>query len=168
MELRLAASADLPQLWAVFEEIIKDMYAKGISIWDEYYPCQLFPGDIAAGRLYLLYDGETIAAAFALEERSAGEKAVQWPTEPAKVLYFDRFGVNVNYQRRGVGSAALQAAAALAREKGAEVLRLFVVDCNAPAISLYVKNGFIRAEGIYLEEIDEETTLREFGFEKQL
>lgn len=50
-------------------------------------------------------------------------------------------------------------------KKGAEYLRLFVVDINQPAIKLYMKNGFKRANGIYDEQIDEEIVLHEFGFE---
>ena len=56
----------------------------------------------------------------------------------------------------------------LAKEKGVEYLRLFVVDINKPAINLYIKNGFKKAEGIYDEIIDDNLTLHEYGFERQV
>ena len=62
----------------------------------------------------------------------------------------------------------LNEAIAIARYKGAKYLRLFVVDINQPAINLYIKNGFKRAEGIYDEIIDHNLTLHEYGFERQV
>lgn len=75
---------------------------------------------------------------------------------------------NVHYSRKGIGSAMLREAAELARKKGAEYLRLFVVDINEPAINLYLKNGFKRGNGIYEERIDEDYVLREIGFEMKV
>lgn len=34
-----------------------------------------------------------------------------------------------------------------------------------PAINLYLKNGFRQVDGIYEERIDDDLTLREYGFE---
>ena len=42
------------------------------------------------------------------------------------------------------------------------------MDINQPAINLYIKNGFKRAEGIYDEIIDDNLTLHEYGFERQV
>ena len=56
----------------------------------------------------------------------------------------------------------------VAQNCGAEYLRLFVVDINVPAIHLYIKNGFIRANGIYDEVIDKDLVLHEYGFEAAL
>ncbi len=53
---------------------------------------------------------------------NAGVNMIEWKNNQANALYLDRFGVNVNY------------------------LCLFVVDINSPAIELYQKLGFIRAE----------------------
>lgn len=42
------------------------------------------------------------------------------------------------------------------------------MDINVPAIHLYIKNGFIRANGIYDEVIDKDLVLHEYGFEAAL
>lgn len=55
-----------------------------------------------------------------------------------------------------------------AKERQADVLRLFAVDSNTPTIRLYEKNGFIQAKGIYHEVIDDTLTLHELGFEKAI
>ena len=52
-----------------------------------------------------------------------------------------------------------------AKSFGMEYLRLFVADINKPAIRLYVKNGFQKAEGIYEEVFEDGFVLREYGYE---
>lgn len=168
MEFRLAVMDDLPQLKAVYTKIIAHMDQNGIQIWDEVYPCGFFQEDIENNRLYVMTERQDILAAFALCSSNAGEKCVNWADGQGKALYLDRFGVNIEHLRKGVGNVMLCHAAALAKEKGAEYLRLFVVDVNRPAIRLYRKNGFRRAAGAYDEVIDENRVLHEYGFEKRI
>lgn len=168
MELKLAGIDDLPQIKSIYKKIVNHMNENNISIWDEIYPSEFFYEDIRNNHLYILVEEHDIVAVFALCESSSGENNVVWENKYAKGLYIDRFGVNVNYLRRGIGSKMLNKAAELARDKGVEYLRLFVVDINEPAIQLYLKNGFKRVEGIYNEIIDDELVLREYGFEKRI
>lgn len=167
MNFRLAEISDLPKLKSVYKEIIDNMNRENIQIWDEIYPCEFFCDDIEHNRLYVLEENAEIISAFALCDSNNGAEYVQWENKYAKALYIDRFGVNVNYLRNGIGSVMLNKAIALAEEKGAEYLRLFVVDINEPAIRLYIKNGFKQAGGAYDEVIDEDFVLHEFGFERE-
>jgi len=156
---------DLPQLKAIYEKIIKKMNKDNIQIWDEIYPCEFFGDDIENNRLYVLVETNEIVSAFALCDSNAGAEYVKWENKHDKALYIDRLGVNVNYTKKGIGSIMLHKAIALAREKGAHYLRLFVVDINEPAVNLYIKNGFVRVPGIYDKKIDGDLVLHEFGFE---
>lgn len=165
MDMRPASAKDLPGLKKMYMEIVADMGRRGLNIWDETYPVELLGADIEGGSLYVLEENGEIAAAFALCCKGPGRESVEWENKGAKALYLDRLGVSVWRLRRGVGSEALKKAAALAKEKGAEYLRLFVVDSNLPAIKLYERNGFHRAKGILEEKIDEDLILREYGFE---
>ena len=165
MNLRMANMDDLPQLKAVYEKIIDNMNKNNIQIWDEIYPCEFFGDDIANNRLYVLEENNEIVSAFALCNSNSGAEYVKWENKHDKALYIDRFGVNVNYSRKGIGSLMLNKAITLARSNGAKYLRLFVVDINEPAINLYIKNGFKRVDGIYDEIIDDDLVLHEFGFE---
>lgn len=165
MKFRLAEMDDLPQLKAVYKEIIDHMNRDNIQIWDEIYPCDFFQEDIENNRLYILTDNNDIAAAFALCDSNPGENYVKWTNSHKKALYIDRLGVNVNYLKRGIGSLMLSKAIALAGEKNAKYLRLFVVDINEPAINLYIKNGFEQVEGTYDEILDDDFILHELGFE---
>ena len=167
MHLRLAGMDDLTQLKTVYKEIIGKMNREHIQIWDEVYPCAFFEEDIKKGRLYLLTRGRDIIASFALCPSNSGEAHLKWKDPRGKALYLDRFGVNVDCMRQGVGSAALRYAMALAREMDADFLRLLVVDVNLPAIRLYEKNGFCRVGRIYEESFDD-VVLREYGYESGL
>lgn len=167
MNLRLAKKSDLPQLRTMYEKIIDNMNKNKIQIWDEIYPCAFFQDDIENKRLYLLTDEADIVAAFALCESNDGEDYLKWKNTKEKTLYIDRFGVNVNYLRKGIGGFMLKKAMELAKQKDAKYLRLFVVDINKPAINLYLKNGFKRIDGIYEERFDD-FVLREYGFEIEI
>ena len=168
MNFRMANIDDLPQLEDVYKRIINNMNINNIEIWDEIYPCEFFYDDIENNRLYILQENNEIVSAFALCNSNAGEGYVKWQNKHAKALYIDRFGVNVNYLRKGIGSLMLNKAIDTAKDNGAEYVRLFVVDINKPAINLYIKNGFNRIDGIYDEIIDDDLVLHEFAFEMEI
>ncbi len=164
MLIRKGELKDLAALKSMFGEIVADMEKRGIAIWDDYYPFEFLEEDIKRGELYLAEDGNNILSSFTLTEVCEGSECILWKTSAAKALYLDRFGVNVSFQHRGIASLMLKEAINLASSK-AETLRLFVVDCNTPAIKLYEKSGFERCDGYYDLHIDDDTILREFGFE---
>ena len=168
MIIRKAVKQDMPQLQVMYEAIIAHMYAQQICIWDAVYPCICFPEDIKQERMYVLQKDARILAAFALCEHNKGEQHVDWHLSGQKALYLDRLGVHVDAMGKGAGRAAIREAMRCAKERQADVLRLFAVDSNTPAIRLYEKNGFIQAKGIYHEVIDDTLTLHELGFEKAI
>lgn len=168
MNFRSAVMNDLPQIKIVYKEIIKHMNDTHIEIWDDIYPCEFFKEDIKNNRLFLLLDNEIILSAFALCDINSGAESMNWESDTKKVLYLDRFGVNINYFKKGIGSLMLSKAKETANSLGAEYLRLFVVDINEPAIQLYLKNGFTRVSGVYNEVIDDDFVLHEYGFEIKL
>ncbi|WP_026885974.1 GNAT family N-acetyltransferase [Clostridium beijerinckii] len=169
MNLRLANLNDLPKLKAVYGNIIDDMDRNNILIWDEIYPCQYFSKDIKNNRLYLLVENDdNIVGSFALCESNAGESCVKWENPNDKALYIERFGVNVDYSRQGIGSIMLKHAITLTKQMRAKYLRLFVVNINKPAINLYLKNGFTQVDGIYEEIIDANLPFHEYGFEMEV
>lgn len=168
MHFRLACIQDLPQLKAMYRDIIQEMNDNRIQIWDEIYPCNLFDEDIKNKRLYVFVENDNLISAFALCDTNSGAQKVNWQDNRSKALYLDRLGVNVSYKRMGIGSRMLEKAKETAKKAGAEYLRLFVVDINKPAIHLYTKNGFTMADGVYDEFIDDDLTLHEYGFEATL
>lgn len=165
---RPAIMRDLPRLKAMYRQIVKNMDGQGIRIWDDVYPCDFLEEDIKRNRLYVLLHNGEIVSAFALCRTNPGERAVQWKDDRANALYLDRLGVDVGCSKQGVGSFMLGKARDAAKTLGAEYLRLFVVDVNEPAICLYVKNGFAKADGAYDEVFADGFVLREYGYEAAL
>ncbi len=168
MQYRIATQEDLLEIKTMFSKIIDKMEMEGVEIWDNIYPCELFEKDIQNKNLYLLLKSNTIVGAFALCEDHSGDHAVEWQRMNAKAVYIDRLGVHVDFGKQGIGTELLKIASKIATEKGAEYLRLFVVDCNAPAVNLYEKFGFQQAKGIYMEVIDDTLSFDEFGYEIKL
>lgn len=168
MEFRLAVIDDLPQLKKVYKDIVKNMNEQNIEIWDDIYPFSLFEDDIRKEQLYVLTCKDEIVSAFALTKTNKGETSVEWRSKNDKVYYLDRLGVNINYSKKGIGCLMLNKAKVISKNLGANYLRLFVVDINEPAISLYIKNGFKRVKGMYEERFDDGFVLYEFGYEFRL
>ena len=168
MEFRPAVQSDLPQLKEVYTGIYLEMCRVGVNLWNENYPYDALPGDIAAERLWLLCDADVIAAAFALDI-CPEMTDVQWQEANAPATVLMRLGVNVNYRRRGLGERCLEYAGKLSRERGAEYLRMLVVDCNTPAERFYISTGCVRVPGDHHEHVEGiPGGLTEYGYELKL
>lgn len=87
-----------------------------------------------------------------------------WEQSDARAVYLDRLGARPRYAGKGLASLLLAKAREQAKAKGAQYLRLFVVDCNRPAICLYEKTAFTEPA----EQIEEGFVLREYGYEAAL
>lgn len=168
MKFRLADIGDLEELKEMYRQIVKDMDDRNFQIWDDIYPCEFFENDIKDKQMYVLIDNNEIISAFVLCHTNAGEKKVQWNKDFGKAIYLDRLGVRVEYGNRGIGSFMITKAKEIAVSKGFDYLRLFVVGRNIPAVRLYEKTGFIRAEGVYDEVFDDGFVLHEYGYEIEL
>lgn len=164
MNLRLATTEDLPEIKILFSEITENLNNSGIEIWDDIYPNCAFPDDIKRESLFVLEKEGKIISAFALCPPQADEGTVRWEAPEAKAIYLYRLGVGVPYLNKGIGSLMLSEAARISKERGAEYLRLLVVDFNEPAINLYIKNGYRKAEGFYMNYLND-LVLKEYGYE---
>lgn len=179
--MRRAEPDDLPALKDMYAEAVAAMRARGLDVWDDVYPCCALDGDVARGALWLLEVGRAdpaaqtsdglaacgcvFVAAFALADEHIGSDAVAWREAGAQAVYLDRLVVRPSCTGRGYGRAALEAARGLACGCGAAWLRLFVVDANEPARRFYERCGCTRADGLLLEDVDVDLTLREYGYE---
>lgn len=168
MTLRLATMEDFTVVYEMFREIVASMEQQGLNVWNEVYPLSYLEEDIRQGQLYLVSDAQHIVAAFALFSIHEWGHCIEWKSSPEESMYLSRVGVRVECMGQGIGSKSLSLAKQEALRKGAQVLRLFVAECNASAIRLYERNGFIQAEGIYEEFIKPGFSLREYGYETRL
>lgn len=149
MAIRLAEISDLAKLKEVFAKIVKTMNKNGIFIWHKYYPYEEFESGIEQKCLYVMTENGEIVSAFILRDSMDGSKCFEWENRDAKVKYISCFGVDSNHLHKGIGSLTLCKAMEIARQFGAEFLRLGVAMENAPAINLYRKNGFTKVGGVF-------------------
>lgn len=167
MKLRQATVKDLPELKTLFARITAQLDKNGISIWDDIYPDCAFPDDIKRNSLFVLEEDGRIISAFALCSPQEDEGTIKWENPDANGIYIYRLGVAPEYLRKGIGAFTIKEAERIAREIGGEYLRLLVVDFNTPAIEFYIKNGYKKAEGFYMNYLND-MVLKEYGYEIKL
>ena len=171
MTLRLATEKDLEQLEKMYSKIAERLTKNKIYIyWSDYYPYADFEEfDIKNQNLYVFEENENIVGAFCLTSSHEKANQISWKHQTENAFYISKLGVNINNLKQGIGSNLINHAKELAKQNGANALRLFVVDINTPAIKLYEKCGFERASGETQEHLEYHgVTLTEFGYELKL
>ena len=165
MEITLANLKDLKEIKKMYTDIIKNMYKNNITIWNKYYPNEVFKSDIEHKNLYLLKEKNIIVGCFALYEHSDIEEDIMWENKKEKAFLLTRVGVNIDYLHQGIGQNIVSSACKIAKEKDAKFLRLLVSDINIPAINLYSKCKLKKVEGIHEEKVRDDFSIKEYGFE---
>ncbi len=170
MKLRLATVQDLPTLKIMFDKIVDNLNKNKINIyWSEWYPYEEFETDIVNNNLYIVEKDHDIVAAFGIYDSSGGQECFSWQQPKAKYKYLARVGVSVDNLRQGIAGHVINYAKNIAKDSGAEFLRLQVVDVNIPAINLYKKHGFKQVDGEFQEYLDlSDATITEYGYEIKL
>lgn len=165
MEFRLATLYDLQNLKKMYEVLVENMASNGLDIWKIYDPAQFFYEDIVNKRMYILEENDYILGAFCIFEQNYGAGYINWLNKEATPLYISRLAVNVRFAKKGIGSVLIDYATKLAQEKNCNSLRLLVVNYNQPAVEFYSKNGFVKSDGEYLDQVTETITFTEYGYE---
>ncbi len=171
MNLRLAEKTDLEKLKTMYSNIAKNLLENQIYIyWSEWYPYADFEEfDIENQNLYVLEDSSEIVGAFCLSHNHENADKVSWNHQTNNACYLSKLGVDIAHLKQGIGKTLITHASNLAKNRGAETLRLFVVDENTPALRLYKKCGFKNAIGTLQEYLDfHAVTLTELPFDLKL
>ena len=66
MQFRLAEKQDLIEIIKMYKEVVKNMNANGLQIWDESYPFAFFESDIQNKQFYVLEEDNKIISAVAM------------------------------------------------------------------------------------------------------
>ena len=130
MQFRLAEKQDLIEIVKMYKEVVKNMNANGLQIWDDSYPFAFFESDIQNKQFYVLEEDSKIISAVAICDKHIGENVGKWENPNAKAFYLSRFAVNPDYLKQGIGSLMISKIKKVAKELGAKYLRLFVVIIN--------------------------------------
>ncbi len=173
IQFRLAASADLPRVEAVFAHIF-DRQEKGIDYnrWERgIYPTgEDARKALAQGTLYVGEEDGILGASAILNQIQIPEYGqVPWeiPAQAQEVFVIHTLCVDPAWSGRGVGAAFVSFAEEIGREKGCTVLRLDSFENNVPAQRLYLSQGY-RMAGTMEVSFGREKKKRLIGFEKAL
>jgi len=166
-DFRRANINNLDELKIMFEDITKNMNENGINIWDEVYPFMEFENDIEKSNMYLLTNNNNIVASIVLYKSNEHSDCFEWKNKETEALYIARFGVNVKYLKKGIGSIDIEEAKKIAQKENIDYLRLLVVDTNVIAIKFYEKIGFNKVSGIFVECADDLEFI-EYGYEMKI
>lgn len=148
MQVRNAVPGDVDAVLAFYHDLIERMQDSPYRpTWEKgVYPArgQLLEA-AEAGTLFLAEENSTVLGAFVLNhQQAAGYAHISWqvdaPAEKVAVLHL--IGVHPSAHGKGIGTALLQKAEAVCRERGDAVIRLDTLPHNLPARRLYERFGF--------------------------
>ncbi len=147
MTYRVATEQNLPAVIRVKNEAKARVRAEGLNVWNGDYPMdEMLRDDIRNGWGRVIEDNGTIIAYAALHE-SEEEYPADTFLHP-HLLSFGRVMVSDTHLGRGVASRLVGEMIAEARIRGYAGLGIGVDACNARALRLYTRHGFIR-EGFF-------------------
>lgn len=169
MNIRLANKKDIDALISMYMDIIQDMRANDICIWDDIYPIEQIEIDVLDGVFYVLEKDNTIVAGFSVYDDNSAKGEIEWHDIDATALYLGCIGVNMDYRRQGIGREIIDKSVDIAIDRGIHYIRLLVENRNVPAINMYTKYGFEKKRGIHKESYPSRgLELVECGYEKRV
>ena len=148
MEFRAAHADEFETVRCFYWRIIDAMEG---SKFDPGWRRGVYPSDaelltaLGRGELYLLLDGEDIAAAVIVNnEHNPGYEGLPWRVDAPRdrVWMLHALGVAPDMQGRGVAGRVVDECLALVASRGAMCVRLDVLRGNEPAERLYLSRGF--------------------------
>ena len=143
MVVRPGRVEDVPAVMDLVHRVVPLMWAEGNLQWDADYPnAAVFERDAAGAQLWLAEFGDRLAgvAAITMDQEPEYAEAGCDPSEPAVVVH--RLLVDPACRGKGVATALMLQAEAVARARGVAVLRVDTNTRNEATQSLFPKLGY--------------------------
>ena len=151
MQIRQATPHDIPAILDLILKVIPGMKAAGNLQWDDAYPnAAVFTADIARNQLWIAeIDGIITGVAAITTDQEPEYAQVGWLLDdPAIVVH--RLAVDPAMHGKGIATALMQQAEAVARSAGILILRVDTSTKNAATQRLFPKLGYLLAGEIGL------------------
>lgn len=149
--IRKATQKDIKGVAELYEKMLdyEDTHVKHTSWQRGIYPtADTARLGVKNGSLYVFEKNGELLGSVVLDTKQAPEyRRVEWtvPTGYNEALVIHTLCVDPEYSGSGIGSAIVDFAKQLAKEKGCHAIRLNTTQSNTPAANLYQKNGFVVA-----------------------
>lgn len=145
MKVEIAATADVEEIYQLYDEARADLRAKGIFQWPDDYPSvQTVQDDIDLGELYLLrLEEETVGAVCLNQRQDEQYKTVDWLFDDQKVMVVHRLVVTPALQRHGLAKILMTFAEGKAVEEAYTSIRLDAYTGHERTRRFYERRGYI-------------------------
>jgi GNAT superfamily N-acetyltransferase len=166
MIIRLAVTADIPQIMNLVTKVIPHMHNAGNFQWGDDYPNPIvFSKDIALHQLWVAeLEGVVVGVSAITTDQDPEYADAGWDiTEKAIVTH--RLAVDPDCQGMGLAKALMTQAEEVAKSRGITILRVDTNTKNAATRSLFLKLGYELSGEISLAK---RPGLRFFCFQKLL
>lgn len=145
MEIKTAVIQDIEMIEQIYFQCSEDMKLQfNLNHWESPYPKDILSERIASNSVYKLVRGNDIIATFMLTSEYPNTFADYIGIDETPFLYLSRLAVIPDRQSKGIGSYCLSYAEQIAKEKGAQVIRLDVLSNHTLLLNFYIKNGYRR------------------------
>ena len=144
-EIQMAQAQDAWALGLFYEDVVRDMDARGIHQWKlgEYPTEQTAREAIEQGTLYILRMEERIAGSVVLNQsQDEGYRLLPWRDQSGKCLVVHTLCIHPDFAGRGLGKRMMEFSIHLAKELGMQSIRLDTMPQNDAANGLYRRLGF--------------------------
>jgi GNAT superfamily N-acetyltransferase len=142
----------------------------GSVSWDHPRAKEFVHADAAAGRLYAVREGPTLAATFAIVDQASPRFApVRWAEPDARAVYLHRLAVAAPLRGAGLGKWCMAQAERIAVSGGSTYLRLDALPLEVRAVTFYQRLGYADRGIIHVESGDPRQPIVDLVcFEKRL
>ncbi|PLT30771.1 GNAT family N-acetyltransferase [Peribacillus deserti] len=137
VEIKLAETADVPDITRLLNKVTMDLHQRGINQWTYPWEKEEIERDIKQGNCYKLLNDLQLAGTFCMR----GIDQLKYLNIPADSLYLAQIAILPRYQGKGAGAQIISFA-----RTAAELLhKPLFLDCwagNEKLKRFYVRNGF--------------------------
>lgn len=145
MEIKPAHKENLLAIVYLVRECVKDMNARNLFHWNNYYPgYQTLLSDAEAGNLFIGIEKGIVVATMSLDEEKPEEYIKEGFNGNGKTLYLHRLAVLPSEQGKGHASEMIAFAENYAVENGFNSIMLDVFEGNTNALDMYVNKGYAK------------------------
>ncbi len=153
MRIVQAQAQQLAAIMEMYASCISGMLAQGIDQWDETYPNkEIIAQDINESCYYVgVVENEIVAGMRVDNVQDPTYLNIDWVDKSNNFMLVHRLGSKTKVWSKGVGSAMMDFAENLAKEKGCSSFRLDTYSHNPKAICFYKKRGYTQLGDIHLK-----------------
>ncbi|MDN3491457.1 GNAT family N-acetyltransferase [Winogradskyella bathintestinalis] len=149
--IRKANQKDIETIINVTKACAKDMIAKDIFQWNEYYPSpSAFQNDLKRRELYVLEINATIQGCIVISTFMDVEyEPIKWMTLNDNNIYIHRLAIHPKFQGRGYAQQLMDFAEQFAFDNNYSSVRLDTFSQNKRNQNFYELRGYKRLGDIY-------------------